>query len=111
MNLKLCLLLFCSSLAVPLESDLKIEVLQKPAICEKFANKGDKVTVNYVGYLGSAKYVREVDSAQNFTFQVGSNEVLVGLNQGIEGMCVGEKRKLSIPHQLAFGCKVINPLL
>ena len=89
--------------------ELKIEVLNKPSNCEGKVKEGDKVTVNYIGYLG-AKHVRKIDSVQNFTFQLGSDEVLEGLNQGIEGMCVGEKRELSIPHHLAFGCKVIfNP--
>ena len=105
MEFKFFILLFCSSLAIPLK-ELKIEVLNKPSNCEDKVKEGDKVTVNYIGYLG-AKHVRKIDSVQNFTFQLGSDEVLEGINQGIEGMCVGEKRELSIPHHLAFGCKVI----
>ena len=105
MECKIFILLFCSSLAIPLK-ELKIEVLNKPSNCENKVKEGNEVTVNYIGYLG-AKHVRKIDSVQNFTFQLGSEEVLEGLNQGIEGMCVGEKRELSIPHHLAFGCKVI----
>ena len=105
MEYKIFILLFCSSLAIPLK-ELGIEVLNKPSNCEDLVKEGEKVTVNYIGYLG-AKHVRKIDSVQNFTFQLGSDEVLEGLNQGIEGMCVGEKRELSIPHHLAFGCKVI----
>ena len=108
MEYKIFILLFCSSLAIPLK-ELEIEVLNKPSNCEGKVKEGDKVTVNYIGYLG-AKHVRKIDSVQNFTFQLGSDEVLEGINKGIEGMCVGEKRELSIPHHLAFGCKVIfNP--
>ncbi len=29
--------------------------------------------------------------------------VIQGLDRGIDGMCVGEERRLTIPHELGFG--------
>jgi len=34
---------------------------------------------------------------------LGSGQVVLGMEQGLMGMCVGEKRNLVIPPHLAYG--------
>ena len=43
------------------------------------------------------------DRKTPFEFSLGNGEVIDGWDQGAFGMCVGEKRKLTIPPDMAYG--------
>jgi FKBP-type peptidyl-prolyl cis-trans isomerase len=69
------------------------------------AAAGKKVTVNYTGTLTDGT---KFDSSLNpgrtpFVFTLGAGEVIPGWDQGVAGMKVGGKRKLTIPSSLAYG--------
>jgi len=82
--------------------EMKIETLQEGA--GEGAKAGDKVTVNYVGALeDGVKFDSSIDRGQPFTFTLGQNSVIQGWEQGLLGMKPGEKRKLTIPPELAYG--------
>ena len=81
---------------------MKIEVLQKGS--GDPVKAGDKVTVNYVGTLeDGTKFDSSIDRGQPFTFTPGENSVIQGWELGVVGMKIGEKRKLTIPPELAYG--------
>jgi protein-disulfide isomerase len=65
---------------------------------------GDKAEVHYVGTLTNGV---EFDSSrtrgQPFTFTFGGGQVIKGWEQGLVGMKVGGKRKLTVPPDLAYG--------
>lgn len=65
---------------------------------------GDSVRVDYVGILENGE---EFDSSINrgkpFEFTLGAGQVIKGWDQGVEGMKVGGKRKLTIPPELGYG--------
>jgi peptidylprolyl isomerase len=69
------------------------------------AQKGQTVTVHYVGVAFSNG--KEFDSSWNrrepFEFRLGAGMVIAGWDQGVAGMRVGGRRKLTIPARLAYG--------
>lgn len=70
------------------------------------AKRKCKISVKYSGVL--AKTGRRFD-AGNFTFKLGSGEVIKGWDVGCEGMKVGEKRRLTIPPKMAYGARGAPP--
>lgn len=70
------------------------------------AKSGDTVTVNYVGTLqNGTKFDSSIDRGQPFQFDLGRNSVIQGWELGVVGIKVGEKRKLTIPPELAYGSR------
>ncbi len=69
------------------------------------AKKGDLVSVHYVGVAFSTG--EEFDASWNrgsaLQFQLGIGQVIAGWDQGVQGMKVGGRRKLTIPAHLAYG--------
>lgn len=74
------------------------------------AKDGDKVWVHYTGKL--AKNGKQFDSSVGkdpFPFTIGKSEVIKGWDQGVPGMKVGGKRKLTIPSKLGYGAAGFPP--
>jgi len=88
----------------------KVEIVSTPAECPKKAAKGDYVTVHYTGTIAPESAAGNIgekfDSSigeEPFAFPLGEGYVIRGWDVGVEGMCVGEKRILTIPPVWAYG--------
>jgi FKBP-type peptidyl-prolyl cis-trans isomerase FkpA len=70
------------------------------------AKSGDTVEVHYTGWLtNGTKFDSSHDRKQTFTFKLGAGKVIQGWDEGVAGMKVGGKRKLTIPPALGYGAR------
>jgi FKBP-type peptidyl-prolyl cis-trans isomerase FkpA len=77
------------------------------------AKAGDSVTVHYTGMLtnGTVFDASRNHGDQGFTFALGAGQVIKGWDQGVAGMKVGGKRKLTIPADLAYGSRAVGSVI
>jgi len=87
-----------------MSEELLIEEIQVGTGAE--AKAGNKVSVHYVGTLtNGTKFDSSRDRGKPFEFGLGAGQVIKGWDQGVAGMKVGGKRKLTIPPSLGYGAR------
>jgi FKBP-type peptidyl-prolyl cis-trans isomerase FkpA len=84
----------------------------------RVAANGNKVTVNYTGWLYSAAAAEnkgtqfDTSAARGpYPVTVGAGGVIKGFDQGLVGMAVGGKRRLVIPPSLGYGAQGSPPAI
>ena len=84
------------------DSGLKYEDLNEGDGDE--ATNGCTVVVHYTGWLtDGTKFDSSLDRNDPFSFPLGAGRVIRGWDEGVEGMKVGGRRKLTIPPHLGYG--------
>ncbi|HET7648188.1 MAG TPA: FKBP-type peptidyl-prolyl cis-trans isomerase [Gaiellaceae bacterium] len=79
------------------------------------ATAGAKVSVHYVGvaFRSGEEFDASWNRGRPFEFRLGKAQVIPGWDQGVQGMRVGGRRRLTIPSALAYGARgaggVIQP--
>ena len=97
----------------PAPAGLVIEDLQVGDGNEAVA--GRHVEVHYVGVAWSTKQQFDAswDRGDTFQFRLGAGQVIQGWDQGVQGMKIGGRRRLTIPSDMGYGSRgaggVIKP--
>lgn len=71
------------------------------------ATAGTTVDVHYVGVSWSNRrqFDASWDRPGSFSFPLGGGQVIAGWDQGVAGMKVGGRRRLTIPPDLGYGSR------
>ena len=77
------------------------------------ATSGQNVTVHYTGWLYDSsrpdtkgkKFDSSRDRNDAFTFRLGAGRVIRGWDEGVAGMKVGGRRRLTIPSDMGYGAQ------
>ncbi|KPM03597.1 peptidyl-prolyl cis-trans isomerase FKBP2-like protein [Sarcoptes scabiei] len=92
---------------------LQIGVKKRVPNCEVRSSKGDLLHIHYRGTLHATG--AEFDSSHKrgtpLKFTLGAGQVIAGWDQGLIGICAGERRKLVIPSDLAYGANGSPPTI
>ncbi len=88
-------------------SGLYIEVIQEGV--GKVAARGDQVRIHFVSWLPDGTLVDSTLAGDPFQFELGSDEVIRGWNQGVVGMKVGGRRRLVVRPGLGYGARGRSP--
>lgn len=67
------------------------------------AKKGDKVQVNYKGYLEDGTIFDSSEGKKPLDVVLGSGAVIPGFDAALNGMGVGDKKTVKIPMDQAYG--------
>ncbi|KAG5851938.1 hypothetical protein ANANG_G00057150 [Anguilla anguilla] len=89
---------------------LQIGIKKRVDNCPIKSRKGDVLHMHYTGKLeDGTEFDSSIPRNQPFTFTLGTGQVIKGWDQGLLGMCEGEKRKLVIPSELGYGDRGAPP--
>ncbi len=71
------------------------------------AKPGDTVEVHYVGveFESGEEFDASWNRGETFRFGLGAGQVIGGWDQGVAGMRVGGRRRLTIPPELGYGAR------
>jgi peptidylprolyl isomerase len=71
------------------------------------ATPGQAVEVHYVGVAWSngKQFDASWDRGETFEFRLGRGQVIQGWDQGVAGMKVGGRRRLTIPPAMGYGSR------
>ena len=90
---------------------VRIGVKFRPETCDRKTRNGDTLSVHYTGtlYKNGEKFDSSRDRNSPFSVTLGKGQVIKGWEEGLQEMCVGERRKIIIPSGKGYGANGSPP--
>lgn len=92
---------------------LKVLTIFKPAKCEHRTKASDVVHYHYVGRLGAdgRTFGKSFDYNSPYIVPVGHGRIIAGMDRGLLGMCLWERRRITIPAHLGYGERGVGSII
>ncbi|KAI3359154.1 hypothetical protein L3Q82_002686 [Scortum barcoo] len=110
MDLTFCSLLFVLHAAAVTGGpgpivDVIVDRYDIPRVCPREVQTEDFIRYHFNGtfYADGKKFDSSHDRGKAFISQVGLGRLITGMDRGLQGMCVNERRRITIPPHLAYG--------
>lgn len=79
---------------------------------QTFPSPGDTLTMHYTGFLKTGqRFDSSYDRNKTFTFVIGRGDVIKGWEEAVPQMSLGEKARLEVPSELAYGSEGADKLV
>jgi len=87
-----------------------IGLVTRPRNCKKTTRRGDLVRVTFNVSIGDGKAFETRYEKDPLEFIIGDGEMIGGFDVGLQDMCAGEVRHLTVPPQYAYGANGMGNL-
>ncbi|XP_039603179.1 peptidyl-prolyl cis-trans isomerase FKBP11 [Polypterus senegalus] len=88
---------------------VETEILVEPETCTETSDVGDTLHIHYTGKLLNGQVFDTSLSRDPLVVELGRKTVIPGLEQGLLGVCAGQKLKVTIPPHMAYGKRGFPP--
>ena len=75
------------------------------------AQKGDRVTIHYIGTLDNGRIFDQRDGDEPLSFAIGAGEIFPDMEAEITGMKIGEVKNIHLAAEQAYGLRLDGNLL
>lgn len=98
------------------QSGIRYQIIKAAPTDAVKPKSGSKVSVQYTGWLNDndqpgQKFDSSYDRNEPFTFIVGKGQVIKGWDESVLDMHFGEKRRVIIPAELAYGSRAVGKII
>uniref|UniRef100_A0A8C4HZJ4 peptidylprolyl isomerase n=1 Tax=Dicentrarchus labrax TaxID=13489 RepID=A0A8C4HZJ4_DICLA len=85
--------------------DVVVDRYDIPKVCPREVQTEDFVRYHFNGtfHADGKKFDSSHDRGKAFISQVGLGRLITGMDRGLQGMCVNERRRVTVPPHLAYG--------
>lgn len=98
--------------SIALSAEVETEYIHKRT-CTRKTTAGDNISVHYRGTLAAdgSEFDASYNRGSPLSFTVGKGQVIKGWDEGLLDMCIGDKRKLTIPPEFGYGASGMPPVI